>query len=315
MMSGLPDYANLPGGCHCPGGAGPDQGLDPRGSHRRSTRCGRGPADRDAWLLDDQLHHPRADVRSGHRRHHRGRRHPRRRRGRPHADGALLPGDQNDMPDPSTHGYVDPAGAADLQQLAGVDVEPTAPTPPTGRCRGAEPEAAPYTTIADLFQWASTGSGNTLLSSALGDHAFPPRTGFIPDAAAFYGLGLTRCWPPWIGHSGQAIGWEVATRSTTPKLAVPSPSSSNSTGGLSAVPRGLRLRLRTRVTQASAILRRLQLTTEHLDTTGAHHDQPRRAHHVGTDDRIRHIRHADDDRPDLRTDPTRLDQVQLRRHP
>ena len=59
MTSGLPDYANLPGRRHRTSGPGPDQGLDARGTHRRRTRCCRRPADRNARLLDDELHDPR----------------------------------------------------------------------------------------------------------------------------------------------------------------------------------------------------------------------------------------------------------------
>jgi len=144
---------------------------------------------------------------------------------------ALLPGDQNAMPDPSTHGYVDPAGAADLQQLAGVDVEPGTDATDWSLSWGGAGGGA-YSTIADLFQWASTGSGNTLLSSALGDRRLPTEDGFIPDAGAFYGLGLLMQAPPWIGHSGQAIGWEsyeVYDPETGGTFAV----LVNSTGGLS----------------------------------------------------------------------------------
>ena len=162
---------------------------------------------------------------------------------------ALLPGDQNAMPDPSTHGYVDPAGAADLQQLAGVEVELGTDVTDWSLSWGGAGGGA-YSTIADLFQWASTGSGNTLLSSELGDQRLPTEDGFIPDAGAFYGLGLLMQAPPWIGHSGQAIGWEsyeVYDPNTGGTFAV----LVNSTGGLAPVPRGLGVHLRTGVTMPS----------------------------------------------------------------
>ena len=144
---------------------------------------------------------------------------------------ALLPGDQNAMPDPSTHGYVDPAGAADLQQLANVEVEPGTDATDWSLSWGGAGGGA-YSTIADLFQWAATGSGNTLLSSELGEQRLPTEEGFIPDAGAFYGLGLLMQAPPWVGHSGQAIGWEsyeVFDPTTGGTFAV----LVNSTGGLS----------------------------------------------------------------------------------
>ena len=120
---------------------------------------------------------------------------------------ALLPGEQNEMPDPSTHGYVDAAGAADLQQLAGVEVpEGTDATDWSISWGGAGGGA--YSTIADLFLWASTGSGNTLLSTELGDQRIPTEEDFLPDIGGFYGLGLLALAPTWVGHTGQAIGWE-----------------------------------------------------------------------------------------------------------
>ena len=144
---------------------------------------------------------------------------------------ALLPGDQNAMPDPSTHGYVDPAGAADLELLADVEVEAGTDATDWSLSWGGAGGGA-YSTIADLFQWAATGSGNTLLSSELGEQRLPTEEGFIPDAGVFYGLGLLMQAPPWIGHSGQAIGWEsyeVYDPETGGTFAV----LVNSTGGLS----------------------------------------------------------------------------------
>jgi D-alanyl-D-alanine carboxypeptidase len=118
---------------------------------------------------------------------------------------ALLPRDENEMPDPSTNGYVDPPGA---ESLAGIDVEVEAGTDTTdwsiswgGAGGGA------YSTIDDLFLWASSGSGNTLLSSELGTQRLEVAP-IEPDLS--YGLGIMEQGVDgWYGHSGQAIGWEA----------------------------------------------------------------------------------------------------------
>ncbi len=121
---------------------------------------------------------------------------------------ALLPGDQNEMPDPSTHGYIDDAGVGDLKNLAGVDVVAGTDVTEWSLSWGGAGGGA-YSTIEDLLLWASTGSGNTLLSADLGEQRLPTEDNFIADAGIFYGLGMFSLIPGWIGHTGQAIGWEA----------------------------------------------------------------------------------------------------------
>ena len=121
---------------------------------------------------------------------------------------ALLPGDQNEMPDPSTHGYIDDAGVGDLKSLAGVDVVAGTDVTEWSLSWGGAGGGA-YSTIEDLLLWASTGSGNTLLSADLGEQRLPTEDDIIPDVGVFYGLGMFSLVPGWIGHTGQAIGWEA----------------------------------------------------------------------------------------------------------
>ena len=122
-------------------------------------------------------------------------------------DTALLPGDQNEMPDPSTHGYIDPAGVTALKELAGVDVEAGTDTTEWSLSWGGAGGGA-YSTADDLLLWASTGLGNTLLSSELGTQRLQMDT-FIAEASLLYGLGIMQQVEGWYGHTGQAIGWEA----------------------------------------------------------------------------------------------------------
>ena len=120
-------------------------------------------------------------------------------------DTALLPADENEMPDPSTHGYIDPAGVSSLEEI-GVETEAGTDTTDWSISWGGAGGGA-YSTIDDLFLWASTGSGNTLLSTELGTQRLEVEP--IEDGLS-YGLGiLEQGVEGWYGHSGQAIGWEA----------------------------------------------------------------------------------------------------------
>ncbi|MGB9344995.1 MAG: serine hydrolase domain-containing protein [Ilumatobacteraceae bacterium] len=121
-------------------------------------------------------------------------------------DTALLPADENEMPDPSTHGYIDPAGVSTLADI-GVEAEAGTETTDWSISWGGAGGGA-YSTIEDLFLWASTGSGNTLLSTELGTQRLELAP--IEGDELQYGLGiLQQGVDGWYGHSGQAIGWEA----------------------------------------------------------------------------------------------------------
>ena len=122
-------------------------------------------------------------------------------------DTALLPGDENDMPDPSTHGYIDPPAVEGLEQLSGTTVDAGTDTTDWSLSWGGAGGGA-YSTIDDLFLWASTASGNTLLSTELGEQRLQTDA-FLEDAGVAYGLGVLEQIEGWYGHTGQAIGWEA----------------------------------------------------------------------------------------------------------
>ncbi len=115
---------------------------------------------------------------------------------------ALLPGDQNDLPDPSSHGYIDEASVADLSSI-GVEAEAgTDVTDWSASWGGAG--GGMYSTIDDLFAWTSTAMGTTLLPAELGDQRLMLNTDL---GRSTYGLGIMGLLPGWIGHDGQIFGW------------------------------------------------------------------------------------------------------------
>lgn len=108
------------------------------------------------------------------------------------------------MPAPFSHGYSFTMGQSSLAD-AGVNVaigeEQKDDVTKWGQAAGSM-----YSTVSDLGRWAATGLGTAELSPALARKrldAKPINGGFID-----YGLGLERFGGNWVGHDGQAIGWE-----------------------------------------------------------------------------------------------------------
>lgn len=122
---------------------------------------------------------------------------------------ALQAPGNNEMPDPSSHGYINSAGVGSLAAVgidaaAGTDV--TDWTVSWGQAAGGA-----YSTVADLGIWAGTGLGTALLPVELGEQRLQSSTIVAdPDTGATleYGLGIIDFGNGWIGHSGQIIGWE-----------------------------------------------------------------------------------------------------------
>lgn len=77
---------------------------------------------------------------------------------------------------------------------------------------------AMYSTVENLGAWAATGLGTKQLSPALA----AKRLNFQPinDGALDYGLGLMSYGGDWVGHDGQAIGWETRVAYNTKTGAV-----------------------------------------------------------------------------------------------
>jgi D-alanyl-D-alanine carboxypeptidase len=123
------------------------------------------------------------------------------------ANTALLPGDQNNMPDPSSHGYLDEASLEDLTSIGAEELVGTDVTDWSASWGGAG--GGIYSTLDDLFAWTATAMGTTLLPADLGEQRLMLNTDL--DGMTTYGLGIARDphfpRPGWIGHSGQIFGW------------------------------------------------------------------------------------------------------------
>jgi D-alanyl-D-alanine carboxypeptidase len=142
---------------------------------------------------------------------------------------ALNAPDDNALPAPSSHGYVEPAGVVDLEEV-GTTVEPGTDVTDWSNSSGGA-GGGMYSIVDELFTWAGTGSGTTLLSDDLATERLTTSTDL--GGIGTYGLGIQEVIPGWIGHEGQVIGWmavvmyEPATGKTFAAIV-------NSTGGLTA---------------------------------------------------------------------------------
>jgi D-alanyl-D-alanine carboxypeptidase len=125
------------------------------------------------------------------------------------SQSALQEPAETQMPDPSSHGYLNEPGVASLAE-AGVTAEPgqdvTDWTVSWGQAGGGM-----YATIADMGAWAASGLGNSLLSPETAAKRLEAQP--IPEGN--YGLGMFVYKDGWIGHSGQLIGWESFVLSNT----------------------------------------------------------------------------------------------------
>jgi D-alanyl-D-alanine carboxypeptidase len=122
------------------------------------------------------------------------------------------------MPKPYSRGYTYEPGILSLAP-AGVSVTPgdeqTDDVTQWGQAAGAM-----YSTVADMGRWAATGLGTDQLSTRLARQRLASRP--INDGLISYGLGVDDFGAGWIGHDGQAIGWEdrVAYNPSTGAVAV-----------------------------------------------------------------------------------------------
>jgi D-alanyl-D-alanine carboxypeptidase len=125
------------------------------------------------------------------------------------SQSALQEPAETQMPDPSSHGYLNEPGVASLAE-AGITTEPgqdvTDWTVSWGQAGGGM-----YSTIADMGAWAVSGMGNSLLSP----ETVAKRLEAQPIPEGDYGLGVFVYEDGWIGHTGQLIGWESLVASNT----------------------------------------------------------------------------------------------------
>ena len=108
------------------------------------------------------------------------------------------------MPAPASAGYIMDAGVASLKEAGGTAKSGTTvqdATPSWGAAGGGM-----YSTVADLGAWGASGLGTATLPQALGDQRLQSRP---IKPGIDYGLGIIDWGNGWIGHTGQAIGWEA----------------------------------------------------------------------------------------------------------
>lgn len=118
-----------------------------------------------------------------------------------------------DMPAPASKGYNFLFGQSSLA-AQGLNV-PLGSEQKDDVTAWGQAAGAMYSTLENLGAWAATGFGTKQLSPVLAAErlTFQP----INDGALDYGLGLMSYGGDWVGHDGQAIGWEtrVAYNTTT----------------------------------------------------------------------------------------------------
>ena len=115
----------------------------------------------------------------------------------------LTVGDEIEMSDPSSDGYVNEIGVSYLA-AQGINVEPlgdvSSYNPNWGGVGGSM-----YSTLEDLGAWAATGFGNDFLPPELAAQRLEAAP--LPEGID-YGLGLIDFGNGWYGHSGSILGWD-----------------------------------------------------------------------------------------------------------
>lgn len=121
-----------------------------------------------------------------------------------------------DMPAPASKGYNFLFGQSSLEQQ-GLKV-PLGSEQKDDVTAWGQAAGAMYSTLENLGAWAATGLGTAGLSPALAAKRLDFRP--INDGAIGYGLGMEDFGGGWIGHDGQAIGWETRVAYNTKSGAV-----------------------------------------------------------------------------------------------
>ena len=115
----------------------------------------------------------------------------------------LPPNDDTTVPDPATHGYID-GGCVDEMAMDGATVEPGTDATDWNASYG-QGGGGMTANLSGLLGWAEAASGNELLDDSTVEQRLNVRP--LPEGIP-YGLGIMQL-GPWIGHEGEAIGWEA----------------------------------------------------------------------------------------------------------
>jgi len=113
-----------------------------------------------------------------------------------------LPSTSGPLPAPAAHGYI---GANSGPEFTKINPDVTATTDvSTWTFDWGKEGGGAYSTIGDLAAWGGTCLGNSLLPPSM----VAKRLVFTKINAGDYGRGIIRQ-GDWLGHSGQAIGYEA----------------------------------------------------------------------------------------------------------
>ncbi len=125
------------------------------------------------------------------------------------ADTALAAPADNAMPAPAAHGYVARDGVPVLAEV-GVDLAPGTDTTDWQASSIAGVGGGMYSTLGDLFAWAASGCGTSLLPPDVAARRMDLRTK-LGGGALGYGLGIASdpYLEGYVGHSGQVVGYEA----------------------------------------------------------------------------------------------------------
>jgi D-alanyl-D-alanine carboxypeptidase len=138
--------------------------------------------------------------------------------------GARLETGNVTLPEPRAHGYI---GAVYGQQAVQVNPELSGSSDVTDwKMQWGKEGGGAYSTIGDLATWGSTCLGDRFLPA----NVVAERLKTTKIDAGNYGLGIIRQ-GDWLGHSGQAIGYE-ANVACNPKTGAVVAYAVNSTEGL-----------------------------------------------------------------------------------
>ena len=115
----------------------------------------------------------------------------------------LPPNDDTTLPSPATSGYID-GGCVDEVATSGATVEPGTDTTDWNASYG-QGGGGMTSTLPDLLTWSQSMVGSSLLdeATALGRLEVEVLPEGIPYGQGIMAIG------PWIGHEGEAIGWEA----------------------------------------------------------------------------------------------------------
>jgi D-alanyl-D-alanine carboxypeptidase len=117
---------------------------------------------------------------------------------------ALPPDEDTTLPEPAAHGYLNKLCAAEIEDDGGTasrGQDTTQWSASYGQGGGGM-----HSTLAELGIWGGSVLGNALISGDLAKERL--RTRALPEGIR-YGLGIMDFGDGFVGHSGEAIGWQA----------------------------------------------------------------------------------------------------------